>query len=53
MNIYCLAVLHKFGEFLKHASLVYIERNKTANYVPDAEHMEEQKTRLEGPLAVC
>ena len=52
MNIYCLAVLHKFGEFLKHASLVYIERNKTANYVPDAEHIEQQKLTLKDSLAV-
>ena len=48
MNTYCLAVLHKFGELPKRASLVYIERNKTVNYIPDAEHVEQQKVRLEG-----
>lgn len=53
MNTYCLAVLHKFGELPKRASRVYIERNKTVNYVPDAEHVERQKFVLRGSSAMC
>ncbi len=51
MNIYCLAVLHKFGKLPTRASLVYIERNKMVNYAPDTEHIERQKVRLEGLIS--
>ncbi|MCX6818522.1 MAG: UvrD-helicase domain-containing protein [Candidatus Aenigmarchaeota archaeon] len=47
MNVYCLAILNKFGKLPIKASLFYIKHNKTVDYIPSTESIEEQKQKLE------
>ena len=46
MNVYCLALLEKFGALPHRASLFYVKREKMVDYFPDSEQLEKQKTRL-------
>ena len=46
MNVYCLAILEKFGTLPRRASLFYIKHGKTVDYFPDSEPLEQQKVRL-------
>jgi DNA helicase-2/ATP-dependent DNA helicase PcrA len=46
MNVYCLAILEKFGALPRRASLFYVKHEKTVDYFPDSEQLEKQKTRL-------
>jgi DNA helicase II / ATP-dependent DNA helicase PcrA len=46
MNVYCLAVLEKFGSLPHRASLFYVKPEKMVDYFPDSEQLEKQKTRL-------
>ena len=46
MNVYCLAILEKFGALPRRASLFYVKHEKMVDYFPDNEQLEKQKTRL-------
>jgi DNA helicase-2/ATP-dependent DNA helicase PcrA len=46
MNVYCLAVLEKFGALPLRASLFYVKHEKMVDYFPDSEQLEQQKMRL-------
>jgi DNA helicase-2/ATP-dependent DNA helicase PcrA len=46
MNVYCLAILEKFGALPCRASLFYVKHEKMVDYFPDSEQLEKQKTRL-------
>ncbi len=46
MNVYCLAILDKFGALPLRASLFYVKHEKMVDYVPDSEQLEKQKMRL-------
>ena len=46
MNVYCLAILEKFGALPHRASLFYVKHEKMVDYFPDSEQLEKQKMRL-------
>jgi len=46
MNVYCLAILEKFGALPHRASLFYVKHEKMVDYIPDSEQIENQKMRL-------
>ena len=46
MNVYCLAILEKFGALPLKASLFYVKHGKMVDYFPDSENIEKQKMRL-------
>ena len=46
MNVYCLAILEKFGALPLRASLFYVKHEKMVDYFPDSEQLEKQKMRL-------
>jgi DNA helicase-2/ATP-dependent DNA helicase PcrA len=50
MNVYCLAILDKFGVLPLRASLFYVKHDKMVDYAPDAVHLELQKLRLAGMI---
>ena len=50
MNVYCLAILEKFGALPLSASLFYVKHEKMVDYFPDSEHLEKQKTRLKSMI---
>jgi DNA helicase-2/ATP-dependent DNA helicase PcrA len=50
MNVYCLAILEKFGALPHRASLFYVKHEKMVDYFPDSEQLEKQKTRLESMI---
>ncbi|MGZ4852969.1 MAG: ATP-dependent helicase [Halobacteriota archaeon] len=46
MNVYCLAILEKFGQMPKQASFFYVKHDKHVHYIPDGEHLQQQKLQL-------
>ncbi|MGZ4928353.1 MAG: ATP-dependent helicase [Halobacteriota archaeon] len=48
MNVYCLAILEKFGCVPKKASFFYVKHDKHVHYYPEGEQLEQQKLRLSG-----
>jgi DNA helicase-2/ATP-dependent DNA helicase PcrA len=46
MNVYCLAILEKFGALPRRASLFYVKHEKMVDYFPDSVQLEKQKMRL-------
>jgi DNA helicase-2/ATP-dependent DNA helicase PcrA len=50
MNVYCLAILEKFGALPRRASLFYVKPEKMVHYFPDSEQLETQKMRLQSMI---
>ena len=50
MNVYCLAILEKFGAVPRRASLFYVKHEKMVDYFPDSEQLEKQKMRLKSMI---
>jgi DNA helicase-2/ATP-dependent DNA helicase PcrA len=46
MNVYCLAILEKYGALPVRASLFYVKHEKMVDYFPDSEQLGTQKMRL-------
>jgi len=47
INLYCLAILSKYGKLPQKASLFYIKPNKMVDYLPTKESVEKQRKRFE------
>ena len=50
MNVYCLAILEKFGSLPRRASLFYVKHERMVDYFPDLEQLEKQKMRLKSMI---
>ncbi len=46
MNVYCLAILEKFGRMPKQASFFYVKHDKHVYYIPDDSSLGSQRQRL-------